>query len=304
MAGFFTVQRGWMDHPIFGSPSREPLSRHAAWLWLVEHAAYRPTTVKIEGRMVELARGELSVSIRDMGGRWGWPTTKVARFVSELFQHRFIGTKKIGRQFVITICEYEQFSYQKDERNSSAETKLERSWNDFVPDTRAVIEPVEIREIREGVGSLRSPTARENPDTFEVWYALYPHKVGRADAKKKYRIAMSRASPEVLLDGLRRYIESKPPDRKWCNPAVWLHQERWLDQPAENDGAIADGRAQHRATSPGTNLFEGAFRAAERFERRAGDSGANSAPDEPLLDRLGSRRIAASTDRGLVGRPD
>lgn len=246
--GYYTIQRGWMEHPIFGSPNREPLSRHAAWMWLVEKAAFKATAAKIEGQMVELARGELSISIRDMGGQWGWPTTKVARFVSELYQHRFIGTKKIGRQFLITICNYNDFSYQKDEKNSTDETKLERSWNDFAPDTRASYQGVEIRKEEEG--SLRSPIVRAIPKSFDGWYAEYPHKVGRATAEKAYRSALARASPERLLEGLRRYVATKPPDRAWCNPATWLNGNRWLDEPAQNDGKLDNGRGFAGRISP------------------------------------------------------
>jgi hypothetical protein len=31
----------------------------------------------------------------------------------------------------------------------------------------------------------------------------------------------------------RRYI-GKTDDRPWCNPATWLNQERWADQPAQS----------------------------------------------------------------------
>lgn len=278
MGGFFVMQRGWMDSPVFGSARREPLCRRAAWAWMIERAEYAPTQARIEGRAVDLARGEFSISIRDMGSEWGWPTTKVARFVSELYQHRFIGTRKIGRQFVISICDYDQFSYQKPQENRTDETKLERSWNDNPADARVVIKEVELKE--EEVGSLRSPTARATPKAFDAWYAEYPHKVGRAAAEKAYRSALARASPETLLEGLRRYIASKPPDRAWCGPAVWLNQHRWLDESAENDGRTYQNGRPNRA-SGADNLLEG-------FGRAVGYGAPDSGPDRsaagPLLD--------------------
>jgi hypothetical protein len=36
----------------------------------------------------------------------------------------------------------------------------------------------------------------------------------------------------TLLAALRRYVDTKPPDRHWCNPATWLNQGRWDDEPA------------------------------------------------------------------------
>lgn len=69
---------------------------------------------------------------------------------------------------------------------------------------------------------------------FSVWYGRYPHKVGRAAAERAYRKAISDgATDEMLLAGLDRYVGSKPPDRPWCNPATWLNQQRWLDEPAK-----------------------------------------------------------------------
>lgn len=288
MAGFYAMQRGWMDDAIFGLPAREPLCRRAAWAWLVERAGWEPAEARIEGQIVILARGELSMSIRDMGGQWGWPTTKVARFVSELYQHRFIGTRKIGRQFVISICNYDAFSSQEKAQNRPAETILERSWNDLEVDAGAVSEPLKEESKKEEAGSLRSPAAHANrvasPKTFEVWYGEYPHKVGRAAAEKAYRSALARASPERLLDGLRQYVVSKPPDREWCNPATWLNQHRWLDEPAENTGKVG-GNGKHGHIDA---LREGAAAAAAAVilrGRGGGDIGDGFPAAEPFLDR-------------------
>lgn len=72
------------------------------------------------------------------------------------------------------------------------------------------------------------------PDAFQVWYGEYPHKVGRSAAEKAFsRVRKAKAvSFDELMDGLRRYIRTKPPDRAWCNPATWLNQDRWADQPS------------------------------------------------------------------------
>jgi hypothetical protein len=67
---------------------------------------------------------------------------------------------------------------------------------------------------------------------FRKFYAAYPHKVGRAAAEKAFAKAIKKTTLEQILDGLRAYIASKPPDRPWCNPSTWLNQERWSDQPA------------------------------------------------------------------------
>jgi uncharacterized protein YdaU (DUF1376 family) len=72
------------------------------------------------------------------------------------------------------------------------------------------------------------------PNAFEIWYAAFPNKVGRAAALKAFNIVRRarKATFAELMSGLARYIRTKPPDRAWCNPATWLNQGRWADEPA------------------------------------------------------------------------
>jgi hypothetical protein len=70
-------------------------------------------------------------------------------------------------------------------------------------------------------------------EAFDLFWEEYPEKVGKPAARLKFPAALKRAgSIVVILDGLRRYKQRKPPDRAWLNPATFLHQDRWLDQPA------------------------------------------------------------------------
>ena len=77
-------------------------------------------------------------------------------------------------------------------------------------------------------------------DEFERWYAVYPHKVGRGAAERVFPRALELAgSVEILIEATKRYIQAKPADRSWCNPATWLNQKRWLDHPAPTENATA-----------------------------------------------------------------
>jgi DNA-binding transcriptional MocR family regulator len=68
---------------------------------------------------------------------------------------------------------------------------------------------------------------------FAEWWLAYPHKVGKGAAEQKFAIARRSASLAELIEGVRRYITAKPLEHNWCNPATWLHQRRWEDQPAD-----------------------------------------------------------------------
>lgn len=75
-----------------------------------------------------------------------------------------------------------------------------------------------------------APKGASSP-TFEQFWAVYPHKVGKPDAAKAFQRAGQRVDFETLMAGLRRYV-AKTDDRPWCNPSTWLNQDRWGDQPA------------------------------------------------------------------------
>lgn len=79
------------------------------------------------------------------------------------------------------------------------------------------------------------PQKEEKKETreraFDAFWAVYPHKVGKADASKAFERAERRVDIESLMAGLHRYV-AKTDDRPWCNPSTWLNQDRWTDEPA------------------------------------------------------------------------
>lgn len=72
-----------------------------------------------------------------------------------------------------------------------------------------------------------SPAERSE---FAEFWALFPNKVGKGAAEKSFQRARRKVAHADLIAGLRRYV-AKTDDRPWCNPATWLNQERWTDQP-------------------------------------------------------------------------
>lgn len=97
-------------------------------------------------------------------------------------------------------------------------------------------------------------------DFREQFWNLYPHKIGKADAIAKLERIRKRGVPwAVLMDGLRRYIATKPVDRPWCNPATWLNQARWEDQPA---GSVS---AQESQAEEGDAFWDAVLTSFKRF---------------------------------------
>jgi hypothetical protein len=99
-----------------------------------------------------------------------------------------------------------------------------------------------------------SPSPLEKKETraqeraaFDRFWSVWPHKVGKPIAEKSFNKVCGEA--DEIIAGVHRYIKSKPPDRSWMNPATFLNQERWKDQPASTGppGLFA----QQQAKQPG-----------------------------------------------------
>lgn len=80
--------------------------------------------------------------------------------------------------------------------------------------------------------SQKEQACGKNGAEFVEFWREYPNKIGKRDARKKFDEALKTVVFEKLMDGLRLY-KNKADDRPWCNPATWLHQGRWDDQPAQ-----------------------------------------------------------------------
>lgn len=68
---------------------------------------------------------------------------------------------------------------------------------------------------------------------FDQFWQAYPHKVGKAAALKAFvRAGRTGVDLKRLMFAVERYKTEKRPDVPFCNPATWLNQGRWDDQPA------------------------------------------------------------------------
>lgn len=118
--GVFAVDRGIWDHPVL--QSRDPYSKREAWLWLLSAATWRAKAVFVDGKRVELKRGQLAHSIRFMAEQWCWPKSNVCRFLHTLKTETMIGTESGTGITVITISKYEEYQKVSLPRGTQNET--------------------------------------------------------------------------------------------------------------------------------------------------------------------------------------
>jgi hypothetical protein len=258
---YYAMERGWMDHPLFEG---DEYSRAQAWEWLVADAAWKETKKRIMGQMITLKRAQLSHSYRFLAEKWGWSLGKVQRFIKDLKSESMIDTQTDTGQVTITICNYDK--YQSPIKTTDTPT-------DTVTDTAAIQKRYKEEEGKEDKKEDNIHLARAHE--FLHWWQLYPNKVGKPVAEKSYRAARTKASAEQLLEGLRLYIREKPPDRSYCNPATWLNQERWTDEPANPAKEIPNGNYRPAPKRPAIDIIREQTLAARaaREQRSAEQAG-------------------------------
>lgn len=92
----------------------------------------------------------------------------------------------------------------------------------------------------QGPGKDRSrAVARSLPadwpsDYFEQFWAAWPNRVDKKQARRKLTAIARQGAVRWadLMSGVQHYIDTKPPDRNWMGPVVFLNGERWTDEPA------------------------------------------------------------------------
>lgn len=120
--GYFMIERGLANLPLF---NKEPYTEREAWIYLIEHAAYQPCIIEIDGMAIPLGMGELIASSRYLADQWGWTKDRANRYIQRLSRHGWIKTDTnyyVGRDSsaiveskpynkrptLITICKYKE----------------------------------------------------------------------------------------------------------------------------------------------------------------------------------------------------
>ena len=165
-----------------------------------------------------------------------WPVADME--ASEAKAHKAFEAKKVGEWFALDGSDIETLDrlLKGSAANVPKSGSLRGTHKAQIPDTRSQIpesssgsdEPSQAPD-----AVVSSNGANELQKEFEeVFWPIYPNKVGKEDARRAWPKARKQAELETIVTGLRNYV-AKLDDRKWLNPATWLNGIRWTDEPAE-----------------------------------------------------------------------
>lgn len=83
-------------------------------------------------------------------------------------------------------------------------------------------------------------------ETFEEFWKVYPRKVAKQQAWRRWRQVVRNVSPHLIIEGARRYRDDPNRDDEFtAHAATWLHHGRWDDPPLpEKRGRATAGQAR------------------------------------------------------------
>lgn len=137
MTGWFAVKRGITSHPIF---HKHP-GRAFVWLWMLETAAYKDTRQDAGGRPVEVKRGQILTSFRQIEAATGVGVQVVRTLFKLLEVERAINTDTSNGRLLVTICNYNKYQAPRDVGDTADNTGLTQSQH--TKETKKQIPPSE-----------------------------------------------------------------------------------------------------------------------------------------------------------------
>ncbi len=119
--GWIKIHRSILEDELYFS---EKFTRTQAWIDLLLLAEYKPKVLFVRGIRLDLQRGQLAISIRDLSARWKWGVNKVQSFIKELVESGKIDTQKSNLINVISICKYEIYQGVDDAKTIQVDTQM------------------------------------------------------------------------------------------------------------------------------------------------------------------------------------
>lgn len=86
-----------------------PYSKGQAWVDLLLLANHRDVKIPIDGKPVEITRGQFHTSEVKLANRWGWDRRKVKRFLEVLESDRMLVKECSRNGTTITLVNYDNF---------------------------------------------------------------------------------------------------------------------------------------------------------------------------------------------------
>lgn len=117
----------------------------------------------------------------------------------------------------------------KREDSSTERVKAHRERNETQCNAT---QPAETLDTDTDTEKKDKPAQAREPDRFDEFWEAYPKRVAKGGAKKAWKAAIIKTSPDVIIAAARVFSTKQIGDAAKYTPypASWLNDERWLDE--------------------------------------------------------------------------
>jgi len=109
LVGYVHLHRRILGHPAFRNDGEA-----MAFAWMIIRASWQDVRVRYKERMIELKRGQLAISTRDMAAAMDRDKAWIERLWKRLKTDAMIETAVETGVTVVTICNYDEFQSPRD----------------------------------------------------------------------------------------------------------------------------------------------------------------------------------------------
>jgi len=235
--GFFIVWRSVRESPFHFTKERRAATRYEAREDLWASATHRDEEVMSRGQLVTLRRGQILTSVLSLADRWRWKRDRVRTFLALLERMGELTVESTTQRAILTVCNYSKWQ-DVSPTNGAADPQRTRSVN---PTTGHVQQSEPSNHLTKS--PLHYPTI---DGEFDAFWTAWPKKVGKAAARKAWdRLNGNRPEIDHVLEAIRWQAHTdqwrREDGRFIPNPATWINQNRWLDEPTKVEKEVPWG---------------------------------------------------------------
>lgn len=190
----------------------ERFTRGQALVDLIMLSSYADRTFRIRGNKVELKKGQVAKSLRELSVRWQWSVNTVSKFLKELQEDGYIDTQKTSVNQLITVKKYLIVNTQNDTQIDT----LNDTQSDTQSDTPIIYNKNTKESIKEKEDTIVSPQKKTWRDDYELYAKLIDEALGRLFEDKVYQSQMEQLYTNI--DYKRTLIA--------CS-LYWKRDEQW-----------------------------------------------------------------------------
>ena len=229
------MDKGWvkLHRKILGNYLwlSEPFTRGQAWVDLIILTNHEEASFRVRGVKIELKRGQCGWSELSLSERWKWSRGKVRRFLKELENERQIVQQKNNITTVITIVNYDEYQNGSTPNGTTSSTPNGHQTDTNKNDKNNKEEKNTIKQSSIFDAETEKPFMSEKQ--FNEFWELYPKKVDKASAKKKF-MKIKKSLFDEIISALKIHVwnwKNTNTEKQFIpSPEKWINRKKWEDE--------------------------------------------------------------------------